>query len=155
MHLNDLFQKASAFKFLSLEEGVFLYHHAPLADLMLLEARATSDDVGTGISTPSEEQRFGMDDVVAANAKRLQEALRSLEEFGKVARPEFGRGMEALRYRGYTLEQALMLGAPARQRLADARLYVLVTESQCWLSLPGTVTEVLREPPNRPKPNGQ
>jgi thiamine-phosphate pyrophosphorylase len=114
-----------------------------LPDRFLLAARDTDNDVGTAISTPREHERFGIADVVETNAKRLQEALRSLEEFGKVVRPEFGQAIEAVRYRAYTLESSLALGAPARQRLADARLYVLVTESQCRLSLAGTVTEVL------------
>ncbi len=34
MNLNDLYKKALNLEFLSLEEGLFLYHHAPLPDLM-------------------------------------------------------------------------------------------------------------------------
>src|SRR5262245_33955061 len=112
-----------------------------LPEAMLLEARDTTGDVGTGISTPREHERFGLADVVEANAKRLEEALRSLEEFGKMLSPAFGQAMEAVRYRAYTLEQTLVLGMPARRRLADARLYVLVTLSQCRLSLSGTIAE--------------
>ena len=36
MQLNELYDKASSFGFLTLEEGVHLYHHAPLADLMFV-----------------------------------------------------------------------------------------------------------------------
>ena len=36
MQLTNLYQKASALEFLSLEEGVFLYRLAPLSDLMLI-----------------------------------------------------------------------------------------------------------------------
>jgi len=36
MQLNELYDKASAFGYLSVEEGVHLYHHAPLADLMFI-----------------------------------------------------------------------------------------------------------------------
>ncbi len=34
MHLKDLYKKALDLEFLTLEEGLFLYHHAPLPDLM-------------------------------------------------------------------------------------------------------------------------
>lgn len=113
------------------------------ADL-LLHARDTLHDVGTTLSTPSEWDRPSLRAVAQANAKRLQEALRSLEEFGKTANPELGRNVEALRYRSYTLERALLVGAAARQRLAEARLYVLVTDALCRASLVGTVKEALQ-----------
>lgn len=108
---------------------------------LLLSARDTTHDVGTGISTPREWQRESLPAVVEANAKRLQEALRSLEEFGKLYSEDFARTIERLRYESYTLEQALLVGHDARNRLADCRLYVLVTESMCRVSLPGTVRE--------------
>src|SRR5207248_3818354 len=76
-----------------------------------------------------------------ANLKRLQEALRTLEEFGKLHGPDLGRAVEALRYRSYTLERAVLLGADARQRLAGARLYVLLTRSRCAAALDWTIAE--------------
>ena len=36
MQLNELYAKAADFGFLTVEEGMHLYHHAPLADLMLI-----------------------------------------------------------------------------------------------------------------------
>src|SRR5438128_8569789 len=39
--------------------------------------------------------------------------------------------MERLRYRSYTLEKALILGAHSRQRLAEVRLCVLISGSAC------------------------
>jgi thiamine-phosphate pyrophosphorylase len=79
--------------------------------------------------------------VVLANLRRLQEALRSLEEFGKLAGPDLGRVMESLRYRSYTLERAILLGTEARQRLQDTRLHVLVTRSRCTAALDWTIAE--------------
>jgi thiamine-phosphate pyrophosphorylase len=108
-----------------------------------MSARDTVHDVGTGITTPQEQERATLADVLTANAKRLQEALRSLEEFGKVLSPQFGQAMEKLRYQAYTLEKALVLGSDGRRRLADARLYVLVTEAQCRASLNGTIREAI------------
>jgi thiamine-phosphate pyrophosphorylase len=112
------------------------------ADL-LLHARDTLHDVGTDISTPQEWERPSLPAVATANAKRLQEALRSLEEFGKAASTEMAPHIERIRYQSYTLERALILGGAARDRLADARLYVLVTDALCRASLAGTVKEAL------------
>jgi thiamine-phosphate pyrophosphorylase len=108
---------------------------------LLLAARDTLGDVGTTISTAQEFERSSLAAVVEANLKRLQEALRSLEEYGKVRSAELGRAVEALRYRAYTLERALVLGADARARLADVRLYVLVSGSVCVHSLEWTIRE--------------
>jgi thiamine-phosphate pyrophosphorylase len=119
---------------------------AALAELppeLLLAGRDTVHDVGTSIATSAEQERASLKHVVLANAKRLQEALRSLEEFGKVLSPRLGQAMEQLRYQAYTLERALVIGDDARGRLAEARLYVLVTESLCRASLVGTVREAI------------
>ncbi len=105
-----------------------------------LAARDTTGDVGTEISTPSEGRRIDVDDVANANLRRLQESLRSLEEYGKVLDPELGRACEQLRYRSYTLQKQfaervghLVRGAvepstldDRRSRLAAAKLYVLI-----------------------------
>jgi thiamine-phosphate pyrophosphorylase len=109
--------------------------------LPLLAARDTEGDVGTTISTMSEGQRESLLEVVRTNLKRLQEALRSLEEYGKIFRPELGAAMEQLRYASYTLERAILLGQNSRQRLANARLYLLVTGSACAASLEFVVAE--------------
>jgi len=112
-----------------------------ISPYMFLEARNTPGDVGTAISTASEQERLHLIAVVQANVKRLQEALRSLEEYGKLHSADFAAAIEALRYRAYTLEGALVLASHARRRLADAVLYVLVTEANCRASLTGTISE--------------
>jgi thiamine-phosphate pyrophosphorylase len=98
---------------------------------LLLSARETQRDVGTALTTESEGRRGSALEVAQIGLKRVQEALRSLEEFGKVRSADLGRALEALRYRSYTLERALFLGATARQRLEHARLYLLLTASAC------------------------
>jgi thiamine-phosphate pyrophosphorylase len=107
----------------------------------LLAARDTAGDVGTGIATASEQQRLSLRDVARANWKRLQEALRSLEEFGKLREGNLGKTLEQLRYRSYTLEQAILLGSFPRERLADAVLYVLLSSASCAGSLEWTIAE--------------
>jgi thiamine-phosphate pyrophosphorylase len=117
---------------------------AALGDLsatLLLEARETQRDVGTTLSTRAEQERTSQLDVVQVNFKRLQEALRSLEEYGKVHSASLGRAVEQIRYRAYTLERALVLGAHAGQRLAEARLYVLLSGSGCAAALDWTIAE--------------
>jgi thiamine-phosphate pyrophosphorylase len=107
----------------------------------LVQARDTPHDVGTTLSTPRELERGAILDVVQASCKRLQEALRSLEEYGKLYSADLGRAVESLRYRSYTLESALLQGSNARARLEAAQLYVLVSSGTCYHSLAGTVRE--------------
>lgn len=116
---------------------------APLPPHALLAARDTVRDVGTAVSTEREQQRFSLADVVTANLKRLQEALRSLEEFGKLLGPDLGHALEALRYRAYTIERVLLLGAAARRRLEGVRLCVLITGAACAASLDWTIAEAV------------
>lgn len=108
---------------------------------LLLAARDTTHDVGTSVTTAQEWQRESLSAVVQANGKRLQEALRSMEEFGKLLHVDFAQAIEQLRYESYTLERALILGQDARARIGDCRLYVLVSEALCRASLVGTVRE--------------
>jgi thiamine-phosphate pyrophosphorylase len=107
----------------------------------LLAARETTRDVGTAISTDSERHRASALEVVRANLKRLQEALRCLEEYGKVTAPRLAEAVEQLRYRAYTIERALLLGSAARERLMQARLYVLLTGATCAAALDWTIAE--------------
>ena len=93
-------------------------------------ARETASDVGTGLSERTERVRADAPAVLAANAARTQEALRSLEEWSKVADPDRGAAFESFRYRVYTLEKRL-LAATARPSLGPWRVYLLFTEAAC------------------------
>ena len=102
-------------------------------------SRDTLGDVGTAITTPAEATRASVADVAVAAGKRLSEALRSLEEFAKVLPPPAAEGgappaaqLEALRYRGYTLEQRLN-AALRHGRARQWRLCLLLTGSLCVL----------------------
>ncbi len=121
----------------------------------LVAARDTLKDVGTSIKTPREQTRLLPIDVVVANCRRVEEALRTLEEFSKLllgntadaavgeestnsphARPRLGdprlpAHLEQLRYRLYTIEKALTTTLTSRERLVGCNLYLLVTESLC------------------------
>jgi thiamine-phosphate pyrophosphorylase len=104
---------------------------APVLQDALLH-RDTVGDVGTSITTPAEYHRHDLPHVITANAKRLGEALRSLEEYLKIDHPASAQQLEQVRYRAYSAEQQLQLTLrPHHARLDSARLYVLITESAC------------------------
>lgn len=100
----------------------------PLPDR--LAARDTRGDVGTSIASPSAETRRE-GDLLAANLHRAEEALRSLEEFGRLLDGRLGPAFERLRYDLYTVEKALGVAAAAAERLAGRDVYVLLTVSGC------------------------
>jgi thiamine-phosphate pyrophosphorylase len=102
---------------------------AALASISMAErlaARETQADVGTSLSSASEYHRADAASVLAANFARLQESLRSLEEYGKVLDLELAMRCERIRYRTYTLQRAVEYTRGSADRLAHARLYVLV-----------------------------
>jgi thiamine-phosphate pyrophosphorylase len=89
-------------------------------------ARETRADVGTTLTLQTERQRADLRAIVGANFKRLEQALRSLEEYAKPTSPPTAAALEQIRYRAYTLERAIDITADSIDRLAGARLYVLV-----------------------------
>ena len=106
-----------------------------------LQFRDTDGDVGTTQMTDGEQQRGALADVVIANARRVEESLRSLEEFGKLVSAPFSAAMKSLRYSAYTMEKSLAgISTPGLLphddkaiRLQQARVYLLITESMCRL----------------------
>ncbi len=89
-------------------------------------ARDTQRDVGTEISHTSEQRRGDASEVCAASLKRVEQSLRSLEEYGKLVDGAFAGQIEAIRYRLYTLEKAIDIGRMSRERLEGIRLCVLI-----------------------------
>jgi thiamine-phosphate pyrophosphorylase len=89
-------------------------------------ARETQADVGTGVTLPAEQTRDSAPAVLHANFSRLEQSLRSLEEFSKILSPDTAAVVEQLRYRAYTLQRAADITRTSLDRLAQARLYVLV-----------------------------
>lgn len=71
----------------------------------LLNGRDVLGDSGAGLWTGSERPRKEERDLQRSNWKRVQEALRSLEEHAKLAAPTLVRQLESLRYEAYTLEK--------------------------------------------------
>jgi thiamine-phosphate pyrophosphorylase len=90
-------------------------------------ARDTAGDVGTDLSHDREESRADVSAVLQANLCRVQEALRALEEYGKVYDPVMGAACKQMRYQVYTLESKL-LSQNRLQRLHQAKLYLVTTQ---------------------------
>ena len=64
--------------------------------------------------------------VLTANFKRIAEALRSLEEYGKLVDVWLAGRFEVLRYDIYTVEKMTMTAVAANRTLGEARLMVLI-----------------------------
>lgn len=92
----------------------------------LIAQRDSLGDVGSGISTTTEYQRAEPGSVVQANLARLQQSLRTIEEYSKLIAPDVARAVEQLRYRSYTLEKALVTARLSHQLLRSAGLCVLL-----------------------------
>jgi thiamine-phosphate pyrophosphorylase len=89
-------------------------------------ARDVIGDVGTGLEAEGSLRRGGAADLVAANAARAAQALRSLQECTAVVATGAAAAFESIRYRLYTLERAAITAARAVDRLAGVTLCVLV-----------------------------
>ncbi|MBW4579722.1 MAG: thiamine phosphate synthase [Tildeniella nuda ZEHNDER 1965/U140] len=92
----------------------------------LRAARDTPGDAGTLLTHPDEAARSSVQAVLQANLCRVQEALRVLEEYGKVYRPDMGEACKQMRYRVYTLESKLTADQ-RRQQLEQAKLYLVTS----------------------------
>lgn len=97
----------------------------------LRAARQTDQDPGTALTHPQERDRQTLQQLLAANFARVQEALRVIEEYAKLTNTELSQVAKELRYRVYILEQAI-LPQPRQTRLRklqEARLYLVTSPS--------------------------
>jgi len=92
----------------------------------LRAARDTAGDTGTALTHSNEAERSDVQQVLLANLCRVQEALRVLEEYGKVYSPEMGAALKQMRYRVYTLDSRLM-AYQRHQHLQRSRLYLVTS----------------------------
>ena len=106
-------------------------HIASLGGNDAVLSRDTPGDVGVTIKASDELRRETLQNVVAAAAKRLTEALRVLEELSKLKSAPVAARIESLRYQCYAVEQAIIRQAGQRNKVAHVGLHVLLTESLC------------------------
>ncbi|BAZ47735.1 thiamin-phosphate pyrophosphorylase [Nostoc sp. NIES-4103] len=96
-------------------------------------ARDTPGDRGTELTHPQEEQRSSVKSLLQANLCRVQEALRVLEEYGKLYHPNMGTAFKQMRYRVYTLESNIM-AYHRHQLLLRSHLYLVTSPSENLLA---------------------
>ena len=110
--------------------------HSP--DIRL--ARDTPGDLGTALTHPQEASRSSLVEILQVNFARSQEALRVLEEYGKLRSPEMAAAFKQMRYQLYTLDSQIvgpMLSADTaartdlfqqrQQQLMQARTYLVTS----------------------------
>jgi len=102
-------------------------------------ARRIEKDVGTAISTSSERTRKDVTQVLRANASRVKESFRVLEECAKLFDPDIGESLQAMRYEFYALERSLLYAFSPRTRVSDALLIAIVSAAD-----PGGAVETAR-----------
>ena len=95
----------------------------------LRAARDTLGDPGTELTHTQEEQRSSIGALLQANFCRVQEAMRVLEEYGKLYHPHMGKALKQMRYRVYTLETSLM-GYQRHQLLWRSHLYLVTAPAE-------------------------
>ncbi len=96
----------------------------------LLQSRNAQDDVGSSIEVPGEGKERNLPIVLVANARRVQESLRTLEELAKVPGmpPELdSEKFKRARFALYTLERELASKLHRQDKLRYlSGLYVVV-----------------------------
>ncbi len=107
---------------------------ARLHNWEIRQARNTPTDVGTELSHPQEEVRNSVESLLQANLCRTQEALRVLEEYGKLYHPQMGAICKQMRYRVYTLESNL-LNNRRYQQLNNSYLYLVTSPEENLFSI--------------------
>ena len=97
-------------------------------------ARDTPGDLGTAITHPQETQRSSLADVLQVNLARTQEALRVLEEYGKLHSQKMAAECKQMSSQHYTLDsqmmaplQSLSARSPRLQQLMQARTYLVTS----------------------------
>lgn len=104
-----------------LRQALAQWHHTDFK-----AARNTPDDVGTQLTHPQENQRQNTQALLHANLCRVQEALRVLEEYGKLHEPGMGASCKQIRYQVYALESQL-LRQTRLQQLQHTSLYLVTS----------------------------
>ena len=117
---------------------------APLGIERLSAARDAEGDVGATIGTETEYRRETVFQVAAASMKRVEQALRTMEEYSKLVSSEVVALLEPLRYRSYTLEKAIHTTRRRLHQLKDARIYVLLDGRAATEEFSDLATELIQ-----------
>ena len=98
--------------------------------ISLLENRDSVKDVGRTVTSRTESDRDSLDGVAQANFSRVQEALRVLEEYGKLIDPDVSIRFKALRFEIYTAQREFGMEGSRLVRIPPAPfLYAILDRS--------------------------
>ncbi len=96
----------------------------------LIEARNAEGDIGVGIAIPGEDKQKELPLIIVANARRVQQSLRVMEELAKL--PDMihildTEKFERARFNLYTIEQALLVRLGRQDKVKKlSGLYVII-----------------------------
>lgn len=100
---------------------------------LLIQARDSSGDVGVNAEVPDEDKRRGLPTVLVANARRVQESLRILEELAKVPGDTVKLDPDKFkqaRFTLYTIEQKLLSRLLRRDKIVYLSGLYAIIDSQ-------------------------
>ena len=106
-------------------------------------ARDTPGDLGTALTHTKEAVRTSLLALLQANFARVQEALRVLEEYGKLYNLEMSAGAKQMRYQLYTLDSKIldpMMNSESSSTQTNERI------SQRWQQLARATTYLVTSP---------
>jgi len=96
----------------------------------LLQSRDAANDIGINIEVPGEEKERELPTILVANARRVQESLRTLEELAKIPgiTPELNEEkFKQARFNLYTIERELLSKLLRQDKLKQiSGLYVII-----------------------------
>ena len=94
------------------------------------QARSTATDAAAGLSHPAQQTRTESTQVLKANASRVQEALRVIEEFARTGDAELARTAASVRYALYDHEVRILeaCGRNLRLQRLDRSRLCLITD---------------------------
>jgi len=97
----------------------------------LLVQRDTVSDMGSPNRKTSSDKKYGRKNVVqilTANFKRIEEALRVLEEYTKTISLNYANRLSKLRFEAYAIERKIQGYLAFKSQFLKAQLYVLLPE---------------------------
>ena len=106
----------------------------------LLQSRDSESDVGINIETPKQAKQRGLPIMVVANARRVQEALRTLEELAKIpdTTPKLdSEKFKQARFSLYTMERTLLSKLLRKDKIESIPGLYVIIDTQ---ALKGVVT---------------
>ncbi|MFQ6122926.1 MAG: thiamine phosphate synthase, partial [Dehalococcoidales bacterium] len=94
----------------------------------LLQARDSEGDVGIDLKAPGEEKQRELPETIVANARRVQESLRVMEELAKMPNTTLDlERFKRARFDLYTIEKTLLSKLLRRDKINNlSGLYVIV-----------------------------